>query len=571
MLMLVIELGLVLAALMVALTFPTAGSNWFAALERRFVELAQRRALSVAVVGITALALRAALLPILPVPQPGEHDEFSYLLAGDTFAHGRLTNPTHPMRRHLETFHILQKPTYSSVFPPAQGLALAAGQVIAGHPFWGVWFSVGLMCATICWMLQSWMPPGWALLGGFLVTIRLGSFSYWDNSYWGGAVAATGGALVLGALPRIERYNRVRDALLMGLGLAILANSRPYEGLVFSLPAAAAMLAWLFGKNRPPLGLTARRVLAPLLLVLALTAGAMGYYFWCVTGNPARMPLQVFIDTYQPVPPFIWQRLRPLPTYPYKLMHDYYTGFAVPYFMATRSLSGLCILVRRMLTFTWLFYLGPVFLLPFLTAAVAAPYGFSWKHFDPGTRFLLVATGTSTAGLALEVIFVPHHAAPMTCLIIALVLLAMRYGQSWQWRGKPTGLALMRAVPLICVALLVLRATATPLHLPLPDWWPPIWCSPGDQMLDRAHILSQLQDSPGRHLVIVHYLPTHNYHREWVYNAADIDDAKVVWAQDMGLAENQELINYFKDRRVWLVEPDQNPPRLSPYPGSAVP
>ena len=170
---------------------------------------------------------------------------------------------------HFETFHEEFQPTYMSMYHPAQGLVLAAGKTLFQHPWFGVCLSVGAMCAAICWMLQGWFSPGWALYGGVLVVLRLGVFTYWMNSYWGGAVAATGGALVLGALPRLMRRVRVGTALILGLGLAILANSRPFEGFLLSLPVAGALLLWAFGKKHPPMWTLCRRLALPVLVVLA--------------------------------------------------------------------------------------------------------------------------------------------------------------------------------------------------------------------------------------------------------------------------------------------------------------
>ena len=568
--MLLIESCLTVLALVAAFAFPTAGSGWFEAWERVFAKLAQRRRLAVVVVGVAALAARAGLLPILPIPSPAVHDEFGFLLLADTFTHGRLANSTHPMWAHFETFHVIWHPTYTAKFWPAQGLIMALGRATLGHPFWGVWLSVGLMCAALCWMLQGWLPPGWALLGGFIAVIRLGTFSYWANSYFGGAAAATGGALVLGALPRIKSSLKVRDALLMGLGLAILANTRPYEGLLFSLPVAGALAVFMLGRDRPPTGLAARRVVAPLLAALVLTGCAMAYYDWRTTGSPWIPPYLVYERTYG-TPFFPWQSLGPPPHYYSAPMRKFYLSHEMHEIRESQSMLGI---LNRVLALGFVggFYLWPALLLPMVVVFVTLPRGFSWEDLSSNTRFLLLVCATVIAGSMIPRSFIPHYAAPLTGAILALVLKAMRRLRIQDWGRKATGLFMTRAVPAICVLMLVLRTGAEPLHAPLPDPWPgglaASWCSPAPGNVARARMLSELGGLPGHHLVIVRYGPQHDlWYNEWVFNEADLETARVLWAHDMGPAKNKELIDYFPNRRVWLLEADTIPPCLEPYPG----
>src|ERR1700683_4837920 len=533
--------GVLLAGFAVAWFFPLLGDGALRPLERALSNFAQRKTLAILAVGIGAILIRLCFLPILPVPVPEVHDEFSHLLAADTFAHGRITNPPHAMAVYFETFHVLQAPTYMSKYPPAESAVfLAVGEKL-GNPWIGVLLGLGLMCGALLWMLQGWFAPKWAFLGAALAFFQIGLWTYWVNTYLGGPSAAIGGALLMGALPRIfrrvSRSQRIRDAVILAIGVAILANSRPYEGLLLCIPVVVA-LCLFFWRRRAEWPTLFVRLVVPAACVLAAVAIFMGYYNWRVTDSALTMPYVLYERTHSSTPLFIWQKLRPPIQY------------ANPQFARLEEVFNLGAYKERWRNLLHLTSQRAVFEFFFLPA-LWIPFLVAWRRAvgDKRLRLLFWQFAFCVVGTFAPIWLAPHYAAPLTATIFALVGQGMRHMRLGTYRARPVGGGLSRLVVLLTIGISI------PNAIDIRRTNGSTFTEP-QFGLQRASVERQLEELPGKQLVIVRYLPDggHNIHQDGVSNQADIDDAKVVWAREIPGVDTMPLLNYFRERRSWRWE-----------------
>lgn len=516
-------------------------------LERAVSRLALRRGVAVTIVAVTAFVLHAGISLFVRMPAPRAHDEFGYLLQADTFARGRLTNPSHPLWVHFESFHIFFQPTYNAIYPPGQGMLLAVGQIIAGRPIVGSWLGVAAACGAICWMLMGWMRPRWAFVGG-LIAIGHWSLMDWGQSFWGGSVAVFGGVLVIGAWRRIVRQPRARDAFIMGVGMFVLANTRPYEGMVLGLIAVVSLAVWMFRHGWHRSADTWLRLGLPVVGMVTLAVGAVGYYNWRVTGNAFDMPWAHGQRIYSVIPTFIWQSPRHQPEYRHDVIREFRLGWELQQYQRHRTLRGYVRAMAGKLGFYLVKCFRPV---PIGLLAIAGLFSL---RADRWTRWAVIGFVLYAIPVFLSTGNLTHYVAAALPLVFVLVVSGLRRLRLWQPHPQLGGKFLAHALLLLCAVSPVLWSVKRAL-IPNRLW--------GEE---RARILDTLQRDGQKHLVVVRYDPSHVVYDEWVYNEAGIDGATVVWAREMGPAQDRELLDYFKDRRVWLLEADKWPPRLSPFP-----
>lgn len=520
--------------------FPVGMTSRFQKIAQRWNVIAARRKLCIIACGVAPIVLRLFALVSYPVPVPATHDEFSYLLAAQTFAKGRLTNPTPPLWEHFETFHELMRPTYMSMYPPGQGAMLAMGQVVFGHPWYAVCLSVGVMCAVLLWMLYEWMPPGWALLGGILAVLQFGIAHYWMDSYWGGSLAAIGGCLTLGAYPRMIRQVRIREGLLVGVGLGILATTRPYEGVSLALVVLGGLI---FCLARQPAGtrtLTFMRLSVPIIIGAVPFTTATLLEAKAATGSAFLMPHGFARRQVAIYPIFVFERPHPIPVYRHEVLRKFYVEWEPGYEDGREwgTLAGLIPGIRERVRAVGACYFPDRIYLPLALAS----FLMLWSR---PIRFLGLCVLAALLANAAVRWLVPHYLAPVLGALMVLHLQLLR------WIYARNQKVLVGILLLLCVLFgyrYYSRAESAP------DW-----------AQDRAKLAQKLEADGRNHIIFVRYAPKHILQDEWVFNGPDIPSQKVIWARAMSPTDDQRLLAYYRNRVAWLLDADAQPIVLKPY------
>ena len=510
------------------------------------VELAKRTAPSMCLLFGLPIMLRLALLAHCPVPIPAGADDFSYILLGDTLRHLRLANPPHALHQFFEAVFVLQQPAYASIYPMGQGIVLALGRLIF-QSFWaGVLLSTGALCALCYWMLRAWVTPAWAFVGGLLAVIQFSVLNEWLNSYWGGAVSACAGCLVFGALPRLQQTARKRYGVLLGFGLALEILTRPFE-TVFLIISIAAFVFLAFRTKLTPLIQPA----LPVVLMVCVALGLTLLQNKAVTQKWLTMPYVESRYQYGVPTTFTFQP-NPIPHRPLTPEQDldYRAQAAIHGTGADTVKSYFSRLVYR---FRYLRF----FLLPPLYFALIAflPSLRRWRFLWAAGTIALFALGTNFYPY-----FFPHYLAALSCLF---VLLSIRGLETLSRLSKTAARYTLVLCGLSFLFWFGLYAYGNSAILPLTGYQNWNFINYGDPE-GRISIQKQLDQTQGKQLVFVRYTPFHRF-REWIHNGANIDAARIVWANDLGAEENRKLLRYYPDRKSWLLQPDAHPPKLRPY------
>lgn len=453
-------------------------------------------------------------------------------------------------------------------------------------------------------MLQAWVPRQWALHFSVISALALGTAGYWAQSYWGGMLPAAGAALLFGGMRRILQRPRTSAAALFAAGVVILANCRPYEGFLASLPAGFILLRWLVRDRRIPLRDRFARFVAPVAAVLAIGVAWTALHNRAVTGSARQLPYALHQRQYFRQGVFLFSSIRApeRPAHPrIDLLIHRWTHTPLQGLSVFRE-AGLNVMTRLPRTLSAAFgapptrgrtFLGVAVWIPVLLlapirssgllllvavvslagelamwrAAIAYPVliGFgilalfvaalvATRKRNRSMRFVAATVGTVVLGNAIVWWWFPHYIAPVVPLVIAAAAMAVHRLARVAPDVRPQRLAVNTLVLIVVQLAALAAAAARPPEFARPDGQPTY-----------VDVRRNLLDRGGRHLVFVRYGPDYpGFRGDWVYNEADIRSSAVVFAHDLGSKTNGTLVGAFPDRTRWLLEVSEEAVLLAP-------
>lgn len=501
---------------------------------RKCARFCQHPALMTCLFALLAFAGNMAFSLLVRLPEPYVVDEFSYLFGSETLMAGRLTNTTPPFHRHFSFIHNIETPTWQMKYPPGQSLLLAFGSLF-GHPIVGAWAGMALAIGGLCWMLQAVLPCRWAFVGTLL-----GLLNWWINmrhgqSYMGTSLAMIGGVTTLGALVRLLRAPRPIYGALLGLGLFLMAISRPYEGLIMSLPAALLVLRQLCitqARDRRALLIAG---LLPCFLILLISFAWLGYYHKQVTGSAFVMPYQVWIQQKSR------QTLGALVSSVGRMIsderHPDYNLSQRIQFVLEHSVSRI----------------KPSLLICFPVNLAISLAFLPVVRRRPWFRFFVTTTVITWTAIFLEqpMWIAPEYTGPLLGPNILLMTLGIR-GMSTLKLGS---FRIGGRLPVLFMAGTVLTFVGHCLRTEKAKPFP-------EPVQQRLQIAALLQKASGKDLVFV--LPPQNpdYTFSWLSNHPDLADAEIIWALSLGSTADQLLRSHYRERRGWSLSWEENQPCL---------
>jgi hypothetical protein len=311
-------------------------------------------------------------------------------------------------------------------------------------------------------------------------------------------------------------------------------------------------------------------VATPALTILILCLAAVAYNDYRVTGSALTLPYQAHDRQYAIASMFTFVPLSPEPHYRHAAIRRLWADVVVGLWNDGRA-HPLKLLVGKLFVFESFFFPYWAVFVPVLLC----PYDLKTQE-ERATVFLLLIFVLAIAPL---IGIQPHYAAAFAGVFFVRLVHSLTRLAAWRPWGKPVG----RALGVVLIGLMVL-AFGNGVSGLIRDGTNLLSFAPGRDSISavlalrdatfgaaRQSVMQALEQQPGRQLVMVRYSPEHDPQNEWVYNRANIDTASIVWAREMSPAQDRPFLEYFRDRRVWLLEPDLSPPQLSRYPGMGQP